>query len=90
MKKVFLIFIALFSSLAVSHAAEKWSVDKLSEWKELDSDCKNSIDPAAHKIICEKREKVSHDLSAKGYCFGKTGQDKLEFSWHRCDKDSVH
>ena len=90
MRKILITFIALFSSLVVSHAAEKWSVDKLSEWKELDADCKNSIDPGAHKIICEKREKVSHDLSAKGYCFRKTGKDKLEFSWHRCGKDSVH
>jgi len=90
MKSVFFIFIVLFSNLTGSFAAEKWSADKLSEWKELDSDCKNSIDPAAHKIICEKRDKISHDLTAKGYCFGKIGQDKLEYSWHRCGKDSVH
>lgn len=86
MKKAFLICIATFINLSISTAAQKWSVDKLSEWKELDTDCKNSIDPAAHKIICDKREKISHDLTAQGYCLVKTGQDKLEFSWHRCIK----
>jgi len=90
MSKIFLVFIALLSSLSAPSAAEKSSNDKLSEWKDLDADCKSSIDPAAHKIICDKREKISHDLSTKGYCFGKIGQDKSEFSWHRCGKDSVH
>ena len=90
MSKIFLVFIALLSSLSAPVAAEKSSNDKLSEWKDLDADCKSSIDPAAHKIICDKREKISHDLSTKGYCFGKIGQDKSEFSWHRCGKDSVH
>ena len=85
-KNISRVFICLMIFQSQAFAAEKWSTDKLTEWKELSEDCKNSTDPAAHKIICEKVEKIATDLKEKGYCLGPVGPNEEAASWRRCDK----
>lgn len=51
-----------------------------------DQECRGRPDADA---ACYRRTDIGQDLNKAGWCYGKRGQGRANFEWHRCTAQSL-
>jgi hypothetical protein len=59
----------------------------ISAYDVADQECRGAPDAGA---ACERRTDIGLDLNKSGFCYGKQGQGRASFEWHRCTTRSLH
>jgi hypothetical protein len=61
------------------------------QWEVANENCRGGSgdDPKTLKA-CDVREKLARQLEAAKWCYGKEGQSGYQYTWHRCQKGSIH
>ncbi|MGE8129005.1 hypothetical protein ACQKQD_18690 [Methylobacterium sp. NPDC080182] len=58
----------------------------ISAYDVADQECRGSPDADA---ACYRRTDIGQDLNKIGWCYGKRGQGRADFEWHRCTTRSL-
>lgn len=58
----------------------------ISAYSVADRECRGAPDADA---ACYRRTDIGQDLNKAGWCYGKRGQGRADFEWHRCTARSL-
>ncbi|TPI27106.1 hypothetical protein FJW07_31510 [Mesorhizobium sp. B3-1-9] len=63
----------------------------IGQWQVADENCRGGSgdDPKTEKA-CSARDALARQLETAKWCYGKNGQSRYQYKWHRCGKGSIH